>query len=223
MKNTVVKSIALLAGLLLAVQAQAAAPLTLSFYGITGNEPAGHAVTDGEANLKMQVIDIGSHQVSFRFTNDSDNSSLTDVYFDDGALLGISKIGSSSGVVFTEGASPPNLPGGNGLTPAFKTTAGFLADSDPPVSPNGVQRGEWLAIDFDLLPAKSFADVVAALMLPSGGDWLRVGLHVQSFAGGYSESFVNVPVVAIPEPDDYALFLAGLALLGAVARRRLRS
>ena len=31
---------------------------------------------------------------------------------------------------------------------------------------------------------------------------------------------VGVPVAAIPEPETYALMLAGLALLGARARRR---
>jgi hypothetical protein len=60
MKNIVVKSIALLAALLLAAQVQAATPLTLSFYGITGNDSTGNAVADGVANLKMQVIDIGT-------------------------------------------------------------------------------------------------------------------------------------------------------------------
>lgn len=224
--NTAIAPLIVIAGLLLAVQVQAATPLTLSFYGISNNDASGDAVADGMANLKMQVIDIGNQQVSFRFTNNSDYSSLTDVYFDDGALLGISGIRSSSGVKFSPGASPGDLPAGNGISPAFNTTAGFLADSDAPVPRNGVQdsdaTGEWLAIDFQLLPAKSFADVVAALTLPSGGDWLRVGLHVQSFTGGYSESFINNPVAAIPEPDDYVLLLAGLGLLGVVARRQMR-
>jgi hypothetical protein len=217
------KVVALIAGLLLATQVQA---FTLSFYGITGNDSSGSAVADGMANLKMQVIDIGSDKVSFKFSNNSNFSSLTDVYFADGALLGISGIHSSSGVKFSSGASPGDLPGGQDITTPFNTTAGFLADSDAPVPKNGVQNSdatnEWLAIDFQLLPTKTFADVVTALTLPVGSDWLRVGLHVQSFASGDSESFINNPVVAIPEPDDYVLFLAGLGLLGAVARRQVR-
>jgi hypothetical protein len=222
MKQILMKASALIAGLLLVAQVQAAAPLTFSFYGITGNDTSGNAVADGVANLKMQVIDFGNQKVRFEFTNKSDYSSLTRVYFDDGALLGISGISFSSGVSFSQGAKPGNLPGANGVSPAFKTTAGFLADSDPPVNPNGVQKNEWLAIDFQLLPTKSFADVAAALALPSGGDWLRVGLHVQSFAGGHSESFINNPVVAIPEADSYALLLAGFGLIGFLARRRIR-
>jgi len=218
------KAIALIAGLLLAVQVQAAAPLTLSFYGISNNDTSGNAVADGMANLKMQVIDIGNQQVSFKFSNNSNFSSLTDVYFDDGSLLEITGISvSGTGVSFSQGASPPNLPAGSGLVPAFVTTAGFLADSNAPVIRNGVQNNEWLAIDFQLKQNKTFADVVSALsLIGAQDDWLRVGLHVQSFASGGSESFINIPVAAIPEPDDYALLLAGLGLLGAVARRQMR-
>jgi hypothetical protein len=197
----------------------------IGFYGITANDPGGIARADGEANLKMAVIDLGTNGVGFRFTNDSEVSSLTDVYFDDGALLAISSISSSgfttqpnTGVRFSAGAAPGNLPGGNAVSPAFATTAGFSADSDAPVFHYGVQNsdatGEWLAIDFALQAGKTYADVLAALTLPAGGDWLRVGVHVQGFAGGFSESFVSIPVTMIPEPGRFALMLAGIGLIG---------
>ncbi len=71
-------------------------------------------------------------------------------------------------------------------------------------------------IDFLLKSGKSFTDVLPALTLPGVGPtdaapWLRIGLHVQSFAGDYSESFINPP---IPEPETYAMLLAGLGLVG---------
>ncbi|MFP3326110.1 hypothetical protein R0K05_23955, partial [Planococcus sp. SIMBA_160] len=77
------------------------------------------------------------------------------------------------------------------------TSAGFLADSDPAVQPNGVNPGETLGVIFDLQTGLGYQDVVDAIALsqtnPSadltGG--LRIGIHVQGFTGGGSESFVN--------------------------------
>lgn len=209
--------------------AQSFAATTLSFYGITANDTSGMAVTDGEANLMVEIIDIGNNQVRFTFTNDSDIGSLTDVYFDDGALLGISSINSSAGVSFSGGsASPPSLPGGNLANPGFQTTAGFLADSDNPVTKNGVQNsdlsGEWLTIDFRLKSGKTYNDVLAALLLPQGGEWLRIGLHVQGYScgsGTCSESFINnVPLSPVPEAQSPAMILAGLGMLALAVRRR---
>lgn len=217
-------------GLLVAVPAYATGspPTVLYFQGITDNDTTGNAVADGMANLRADVLDIGVQSVRFLFTNGSNVSSLTDVYFADGALFNkINRItASNNGVVFSQGATPKNLPGGNGISVPFLTTAGFSADSDPPVSLNGVQNsdvtGEWLAIDFLLKDGKTFADVLFALTLPAGGDWLRVGLHVQSFAGGYSESFINkqLAISPVPEPATYGMMAVGLCLLGFAARRR---
>lgn len=209
--------------------AQSFAATTLSFYGITANDTSGMAVTDGEISLMVEIIDIGSNQVRFTFTNDSDIGSLTDVYFDDGALLGISHVSSSENVSFTGGsAAPPNLPGGSSVNPGFQTTAGFLADSDSPVIKNGVQNsdlnGEWLSIDFNLKSGKTYDDVLAALLLPEGGEWLRIGLHVQGYScgsGTCSESFINsVPLSPVPEAQSHAMILAGLGMLALAVRRR---
>lgn len=216
--------------LALAYQPLAAASTTLGFYGLTSNNAG--AVADGVANLSVEVIDLGfnipanSNQVQFKFTNNS-SSSLADVYFDDGSLLGIAAItDSGAGVSFSQGASPPNLPSGNNASPPFVTTVGFLADSDPPVSPNGVSSGEWLAITFNLKAGQTYADTIAALTLPNGGGGgdLRIGLHVQSFAsGGGSESFINNPA-PVPEAETYAMMLVGLGMVGLArtVRRRAR-
>lgn len=189
------------------------------FYAITNNNAG--AVVDGEANLSVEVIDLGGSQVRFKFTNNS-TSSITDIYFDDGTLLGIASItDSGSGVDFSQGASPPDLPGGNSISPAFTTTAGFLADSNAPVSANGVGAGEWVAIDFNLISGQDYGDVLAALALPNSGGTgdLRIGIHVQSFpSGGGSEAFINNPT-PVPEPEAYAMLLAGLGLVGWRLRR----
>ena len=115
---------------------------------------------------------------------------------------------------FSQGASPPDLPGGNNASPPFSVTAGFSADSDSPVQPNGVNPGESLGIRFSLQPGETFADVLTAL---GNGD-LRVGIHVQAFASGSSESFVNTP--PLPEPGSVALFGVAAALTGLGSWRR---
>lgn len=171
-------------------------------------------------------------QVSFKILNNEIfgwiASSITDVYFEDGTLLGIAEIVNGSGTSFTEPASPGNLPGGGN----FEATADFSADSDPPIEANGINPGEWLEIIFDLkdLPigAKyTYSDVLAAIAAgqeytanPEGGRpdiSLRFGLHVQAIGlGGESEGFIN----SIPLPAPFGLALAGLAGVVIISRRK---
>jgi MYXO-CTERM domain-containing protein len=192
--------------------ATALATVTYSFQNVTANSVANAA--SGQAQLSVDVAPVGLNQVSFTFFNAGPAAmSITDVYFDDGTLLGIASITNGPGVNFSQGASPPNLPGGNLLTPAFNTTAGFFADSDPPAQPNGVNPGEQLTIVFDLINGQTFNDTINALNTP--GDYLRIGIHVQGFADGGSESFVN----NVPAPGMLALAGAG----GLFAARRKRS
>ena len=68
---------------------------------------------------------------------------------------------------------------------------------------------------FDLQSGKIFADVLSDL---SNRD-LRIGIHVQGFASGGSESFVN------HVPDASIMLLLGPALLslGLLGRRRRKS
>ena len=101
------------------------------------------------------------------------------------------------------------LVGSLGLLGYFKY-AGFLADSDPPAQPNGVNPGEFLTIIFNLINGQTFADVINEL---DTADELRIGIHVQGFANGGSESFVNVPAPG-------ALGVSALAGLVALRRRR---
>ena len=203
---------AALAALGLSVSAQAA--FTYGFAPVTNSVATN--VNAGQAQLSV-TVDAGSgpNQAKFTFNNSGPAAmSITDVYFDDGTLLGIASIVNGTGVNFSQGATPGNLPGANGISPAFQTTAGFSADSNPPVQPNGVNPGESLTIIFNLLPGKTFADTISALTTPTPTNKLRIGIHVQGFANGGSESFVHL----VPAPG--AATLIGLAGLLAARRRR---
>lgn len=193
-----------------------------SFSCLSNNNAANCA--DGAGALAMDVSDAGGGFVDFTFRNFSTRgSSITEVYFDDGTLLGISILGDSGkGVNFSLiKVDPKNLPAGNTAFPPFQVTAGFSADAEKNTK-DGVQnaldggRQEFLTIRFELLSGKSFGDTIAALNTP--GDHLRVGLHVRGFENGGSESFLHV--AQAPEPETWALMLAGLGLIAVMQRRR---
>lgn len=209
--------------LLQAAPAEALNLTTFGFRNITNNKPIDAAI--GESQLFVDVLETtNSNQVRFNFRNVGPlASSITDVYFDDGELLSIAQIINSSGVDFSQGASPGNLPGGNTIN--FQTTAGFSTDSNSPVQPNGVNPGEVLGVLFNLQNGKTFNDVINAMNLSLlnpdkdilGG--LRIGIHVQGFQGGGSESFVNstpIPSTPIPTPA----LLPGLLGMSVAALRK---
>lgn len=223
------KAVLALPALALLLSTGSANALTLGFGNISANN-VGDA-TIGEAQLTVDITDAGGGQVLFTFKNAGPAaSSITDVYFDDGTLLGIASLidadegGGDAGVDFSQLASPGNLPSANSADPVFETTAGFSADSDAPAQPNGVNPGESLGVVFDLINGKTFADTLVALDIGGGVDGLRIGIHVQGFAGGGSESFVNGggdPIAGVPEPG--VLSLVGFSLLGMLVARRRRA
>jgi hypothetical protein len=200
----------------------ASAGWTYGFGEVTSNSAANVAI--GESQLSMEVVQLRrSDRVRVFFRNAGpEASSITDVYFDDrnSVFSGIHRIHNGTGVSFSQGATPGNLPGANNLLDPFQTTLGLNADSDPPVQINGVNPGEVLGITLSLASGKTFWDVISGI----NNAVLRVGLHVQGFANGGSESFVNVnpknpdgpPIV--PEPTGLAL--AGLAIGGLLIKRR---
>jgi hypothetical protein len=212
--------------------------LTLNFGCITNNNADDCNI--GEAQLRVDVIgnpdssDFGAggvaspdaDQVLFRFYQVLPLGgwlpmSISEVYFDDGALLGINQLYETSGVNFDQASvNPTDLPGGNTIVPPFAVTEGFWADRVSAAA-NGVNAvGESLGILFDLVNGQDYDGVLAALDDGS----LRIGLHVGSFTSGGSESFVNdppVPPSEIPEPASYVLVGGGLLVLFSRLRRRV--
>jgi len=130
---------------------------------------------------------------------------VSELYFDLGDSMTASFVGGTGGnVAFHAGASPSSLPGAP-LT--FTTDASF--DSDGAGGPHfGIDIGE----------TATFQVTGAALDSIDTGS-LAVGAHVRSLVEA-SASVITSTVPAVPEPQTYALLLAGLCAIGFVARRR---
>lgn len=220
--------LAAVAAVALSIGAQSSHALTFSFTNITTNSDV-----DVAGQLSVEVASAfvkGAAGAAFTFFNavgTYNYSSITAVYFDDAIpLLGdamVDQLNTSAGVTFSEGATPPVLPGGNGSPHNFNVTGSADSDSPHPVT-NGVDHAtESLTIVFALLTGFDFDDLIAALL---SGDF-RIGMHVQAIAGttrgSDSDSFLNGPPIdSVPLPAGILLFLTGLAGAGFLGRYRAR-
>jgi len=205
------RSIILLTLVYCALIATASASITYTFGGITNNDPGDTAI--GETQLSMELSDPGGGQAFFTFYNDGpEQSTISEIYFDDGTLLSLAGIVESSGVDFSVGGSPPVLPGGNALDPDFETS--FMVSADNPAPQKGVDPGESIGLLFNLQGGLTYADVVGAI---GDGD-LRIGLHVINFESGGSEAFTTT---VVPAPG--ALILGSLGTLIVAASRTIRN
>lgn len=201
--SLVLAAIALTAGL--------AFSFPYAFNDITHNSSDDAAA--GETQLFLDIAERSGHEVLFTFSNSGPKaSSITDIYFDDDIpLLLFSAFMQSPGVDFSVGVVPPDLPGGKD----FHFTSNYGYGSDEPVEPNGVNPGETLGILFTMTDGYVFGDVVSALDAGS----MTIGIHVQGFEDGGSESFVAVPS-PVPEPGTVVLFATGIIGLAVYGKRR---
>jgi len=157
------------------------------------------------SNGEESIVDFTFYNISLV------QSSVAQIYFDDGVLLDIATITNGPGTNFSEKfPGPGNLPGGELIN--------FVADREFTIGPlnpppeNGVnpaEPGEWVRIRYDLVPGANLEDIIGELY---SGE-LRLGIHIVSLPDGSSESALLI----VPEPASLLLLAAGAA---AVLRRK---
>lgn len=213
------------AALVFIAQQAPASMITYGFDGIIDKVSNVGDITIGKQQLSVQITDEGSNQVKFKFFNTgTDQSTIAEIYFDDDApFLDYTKFvdpdhfdysdkDSQTGIHFTKGSSPPDLPrGGQDFESVFSADAGNNA---PQFGVNAAEPGEWVSLLFTL-KGKSYDELKEGI---SKGDF-RMGLHVVNYASGGSESFVNGPP-QVPEPSS--MILLGLTAIGMGGYARCR-
>jgi hypothetical protein len=198
----------------------------ITTYGFPTRLTNGGPNVGSQLTVDVEAAALNSTVVDFTFRNAGPlASSITDIYFEDGTLLGISTITNSAGVEFAVGASPGNLPSGQTASPPFQATAGFTADSTSPTQPNGVNPGEWVKITFNLINGRTYANTIAAIAAGAVDGGLRMGIHVQGLSNGGSDSYINGPnpvpdPSSVPDGGTTAMMLGGALLAIAGVRRK---
>lgn len=184
------------------------------FSCLTENDPVSAATAPQFTGI---LAPYSSSRVQFTINNASGGaqSSITDIYFDDAAhCLSQMTIINGSGVAYSSGAYPTNLPGASNADPDFATS--YSADSDYPTTSNGVNPGEYISFRF-----KGEYDAAVQNMTT---DDLRIGIYVQGFAGGRLESFISSttapPVANVPAPRSFLLAIVGLGFVRRLCSRQ---
>lgn len=232
------RRLALAAVIIAVISPTVQAGTVLSFENITHNDADNEQI--GEDQLELHVSDgsggsdADSSSISFKFYNIGPSSSvITGLFFEDETpYLGTASITDSDGdllgVDFFQDKKDGTLPGGNGKLISFNTTMSFSPENEPPHK--GVNQGadydsaEWVAVTFNL-GTYTYGDILAALL--SNPAKLRVGVHIQAFPDGGSESFMAPPSDGsfgprpVPEPGTLALLAMGSAIgFGSFRLRR---
>lgn len=190
---------------LLTIAALAISPLVtyaelFPFYAITSNDSSGYAQFVGESQLHMDITVLSSGLVNLEFINSgTENSVVSRIYFDFTPELNLNlvAINDGNGVEFKASqVNPSNLPAGHSIASIFSSDLGVAARNPSPHY--GINPSDSVELIMSYADSYDFLDSLE-------NEDLRIGLHVQSFDGGYSESFINV----VPEPGSLPLLFVG--------------
>lgn len=163
----------------------------------------GFAASNASADSASYTLSgsAGNWTLDFTFVNDLGVNDL-DIYFVGFDLPGAAYISSPSGWSDYGGY------GGYGITPLNYNNS----------IPDMIQNGESLG---------GFKILSSSLSAPTSVGWFAYHYdfanNSATWNGEYNPVFfgnATVAVAAVPEPETYAMLLAGLGLLGFVARRR---
>jgi hypothetical protein len=197
---------AALAAIATTLSATGASAVTFGASAVSANNAGDVAI--GESQLFVDITDAGSNRVLFKFSNlGPAASAITQIYFDDddaspyllqtGVILSDSDPIGGTGVRYQNLALGGNLPDSNNSMPGggdFDEDFNFVPQSAGGASNNGIGVNEWAGFEFALAGSQTFAGLLDAI---ANGSFF-VGFHVQAFASGGSESFINNPT---PTPD----------------------
>ena len=187
---------------------------------------SGHSILNcatGAAQLFYNVTDVGGTQTRIDVVNTGPlASTITQIYFDDtnSRLLGnFVSFAPSAGYVLSRAGIRRVFPRGH-ETPQSRipTDLSASAGREGCSVADGMGRSEpGTALQLQSRPL----DIVTDL---ADGD-LRLGLHVQNFANGGSESFVDMPssggtAAPVPEPATLVLFGTGLGIVAFLKKLR---
>jgi MYXO-CTERM domain-containing protein len=197
------------------------------------NAAGGQVFVEVTENLATAANDV-----SFRFTNTIPyaESTIVNIFFDSGnysgLFSGMSISEQSAGVLLTLPGDRSNMNIGNSFDTNFTEDYtvgrgnGFPANK----STNGINPGEHLVLTGTLGAGMSFTDVVNAMNvgIDDNQTVARTGLRISQIvhriwgvaADRDHGAFVTANVMPVPEADTWALLLAGLGMIGFIARRR---
>lgn len=210
-------------------------------YQVWGNSsiPLVHAAGSQVFVEVTEDFSTSANDVLFKFTNTIPHSTskIVNIFFDTGVytdmFAGMSIWEQSTGVLLT---MPGNLLTMS-IMNSFDTTftedytvgrgAGYPAD----MSINGINPGEYLILKASLGTGKSFSDVINAMNIGIDDNQaiaqtgLRISEIVHEIWGVPADddhgAFVTANVIAVPEADAWVMMLAGIGLIGFMARRRI--